>query len=532
MTNENLLQTIDLIDEYALDTELDVLLSINESYCKMASLLEYGDDEAINEFDLFQSDNSIVMESNDDSEDKKKSGGICSKIKGWISNILKIIVNFFKKIFHIGSKNKDSEVLEDAPKEIHTDMVQKGVKELTTYKQLIGFEEEWTKERVRINSYMYQKGDIPKDHVKDAKKNEKNELWGYLLQKNFDKPIYKNNGENAFELRPWSEWCSTMEYYVLGGYGKMMQSMNTYNNPSNYGQFKDVHNDAKNQVRNNAFNKPGILLGGEKFIEKKADDMVGHYIKGIIKKQDDWKKICQKIQEQKWTKHITPQQFEDAINAFSKQPSFNKDGVLTLATKDDNSTLKVILNPSKLTIGIRTSKNKIVNISSMSSTFEKYAEVFDIVINSHKKDFTSTIKEFNSKFNKITNNEEKGTDLTINQFCDVLKNNNKTLTDIMSKMEQYQKKINDIETKVGNDAELKQQFSQMTHNSSVLTEQLTAFYNTCKIGKNAICIFKVYIAFLECVGSRGYVSYLNNAPSQLDRTFLIQFKKGKEWRNM
>ena len=50
MTNENLLQTIDLIDEYTLDTELDVLLSINESYYKMASLLEYGDDEAINKY--------------------------------------------------------------------------------------------------------------------------------------------------------------------------------------------------------------------------------------------------------------------------------------------------------------------------------------------------------------------------------------------------------------------------------------------------------------------------------------------------
>ena len=52
--NESLLESIELIEESALETEINVLASIGDQYTKINMLMEYADESVISEFNIIQ----------------------------------------------------------------------------------------------------------------------------------------------------------------------------------------------------------------------------------------------------------------------------------------------------------------------------------------------------------------------------------------------------------------------------------------------------------------------------------------------
>ena len=84
--NESLLETIDLIQESTIDAELGVLFAIGEEYAKVDMLMEYADEEVIDEYGIIQ-ESMLFMEDGEeadeskDEEDKKKKGKIGNTIR-------------------------------------------------------------------------------------------------------------------------------------------------------------------------------------------------------------------------------------------------------------------------------------------------------------------------------------------------------------------------------------------------------------------------------------------------------------------
>ena len=48
--NESLLESIDLIQESALESELEVMFAIGGEYAKIGMLMEYADESVVNEY--------------------------------------------------------------------------------------------------------------------------------------------------------------------------------------------------------------------------------------------------------------------------------------------------------------------------------------------------------------------------------------------------------------------------------------------------------------------------------------------------
>lgn len=90
--NESLLESIDLIQESTIESELNVLFAMGEEYAKACTLMEYADESVVNEFDLIQ-ESAIFMEAKkDDAAEEKKEGETKGDKKG------NPIVRFFKFI--------------------------------------------------------------------------------------------------------------------------------------------------------------------------------------------------------------------------------------------------------------------------------------------------------------------------------------------------------------------------------------------------------------------------------------------------
>lgn len=90
--NESLLESIDLIQESTIESELNVLFAMGEEYAKACTLMEYADESVVNEFDLIQESAFFMEAKKDDAAEEKKEGETKGDKKG------NPIVRFFKFI--------------------------------------------------------------------------------------------------------------------------------------------------------------------------------------------------------------------------------------------------------------------------------------------------------------------------------------------------------------------------------------------------------------------------------------------------
>lgn len=105
--NEHLLQTIDSIEETIVESELSVLASIANGYAKIGMLMEYADDDVVDQFQIVQE--SVIMEAkrdkkekkDDDKEGKPKEGIIAKLKRAWnvIKGVFISIGRWFKTKF-------------------------------------------------------------------------------------------------------------------------------------------------------------------------------------------------------------------------------------------------------------------------------------------------------------------------------------------------------------------------------------------------------------------------------------------------
>jgi len=101
--NESLLESIDLIQESTVESELNVLFAMGEEYAKAAMITEYADASVVNEFDIIQ-ESAIFMEADEAKEDEtkktaaKKDNPIVRFAK-WFAGIIVTFYNWLKKKF-------------------------------------------------------------------------------------------------------------------------------------------------------------------------------------------------------------------------------------------------------------------------------------------------------------------------------------------------------------------------------------------------------------------------------------------------
>ena len=547
--NQFLLNSIQTIEESVLDTELNVLISLGDEYYKTALLLEYASDEAFNELEVFQEASIIEKnakaakkESNDKANERKS---VLKRIIDWFKNIGRIIVNFIKRIFNISDENIKNEL---PPKDVQRHLIAKGHKEIYNWKEVSGYEQYWDNDHPRVLTPKEveeaQSGD---QYIKIISK-EYNQIAGHdiykgiFLKADFKKPIFEEI--NAFEKRPWSDWVATMEFYVLGGYGDMIQHLLTENMILDK-QFDNIHARAMDDYIDSHPLKSHVL--GEKYVKMKADQVVSYNIRKIIKSQKEWKKICNDVMKNKWTKMITVKSFEESLSHFKDNPKFTHEGELVLesdvvANKDSKmSYLKkpfmFILDPTQLTIKVRTKEDNLqIDLANYINSYEMFSKLFANTVQDNRKDFKAVgndfIKSYNELVKKLSKTSNK--DLTIYELADLLNNNGKTFAKAKENMDIFNRGIDRlIEKDESNDNELKGLFVKMSSMGKEFTELLGKVQTLLKYSKDALIIFKVYIAFLECVGSKGYVSgdFILTPEIGFDKVHLVQFMKHKEWRH-
>ena len=548
--NQYLLDTIDVIEESVLDTELNVLMSLNDEYCKTALLLEYTSDEAFMEYEEMFQEATIIeknakqakKEETDKSNERKT---VLKRIIDWFKNIGRIIVNFIKRIFNISDENIKDEL---PPKEVQRHLIAKGHKEIYNWKEVKGYEQYWDEANPRVLTPKEVKEVEDGDPYIKIISKEYNEIAGHdiykgiFLKSNFAKPIFEEI--NAFEKRSWSDWVATMEFYVLGGYGDMIQHLLTENMVLDK-QFDNIHSRAMDDYIDSHPIKSRML--GEKYVKMKADQVVAYNIRKIIKSQKEWKKICDNVMKNKWTKKVTVKSFEDALSHFKDNPKFTHEGELVLesdvvANKDSkmsylNKPFMFILDPTKLTVKIRTKgDNNPVDLANYIRSYEEFSKLFVNTVQDNRKDFKAIGNDFIKSFNEISKKLSKTSnkDLTIYELADLLKDNGKTFAKVKENMDTFTRGINNLQAKdESNDNELKELYVKMTSMGNDFTKLLTQVQSLLKYSKDSIIIFKVYIAFLECVGSKGYVSgdFILNPEIGFDKVHLVQFMKRKEWRH-
>lgn len=547
--NQFLLNSIQTIEESVLDTELNVLISLGDEYYKTALLLEYASDEAFNELEVFQEASIIEKnakaakkESNDKANERKS---VLKRIIDWFKNIGRIIINFIKRIFNISDENVKDEL---PPKEVQRHLIAKGHKEIYNWKEVKGYEQYWDTDHPRVLTPKEVKEAQDGDPYIKITSKEYNQIAGHdiykgiFLKADFKKPIFEEI--NAFEKRPWSDWVATMEFYVLGGYGDMIQHLLTENMVLDK-QFDNMHARAMDDYIDSHPLKTRVL--GEKYAKMKADQVVSYNIRKIIKSQKELKKICNDVMKNKWTKMITVKSFEESLSHFKDNPKFTHEGELVLETdvvvnKDSNmSYLKkpfmFMLDPTQLTIKVRTKEDNLqIDLANFINSYEMFSKLFADTVQDNRKDFKAVgndfIKSYNELVKKLSKTSNK--DLTIYELADLLNSNGKTFAKAKENMDIFNRGIDHlIEKDESNDNELKGLFVKMSSMGKEFTELLGKVQTLLKYSKDALIIFKVYIAFLECVGSKGYVSgdFILTPEIGFDKVHLVQFMKRKEWRH-
>jgi hypothetical protein len=196
-----------------------------------------------------------------------------------------------------------------------------------------------------------------------------------------------------------------------------------------------------------------------------------------------------------------------------------------------------ILDPTLLTIKVRTKEDNLqIDLANYINSYEMFSKLFADTVQDNRKDFKAVgndfIKSYNELVKKLSKTSNK--DLTIYELADLLNNNGKTFAKAKENMDVFNRGIDRlIEKDESNDNELKGLFVKMSSMGKEFTELLGKVQTLLKYSKDALIIFKVYIAFLECVGSKGYVSgdFILTPEIGFDKVHLVQFMKHKEWRH-
>ena len=107
--NENLLQTIDSIDEIIEESEMNVCAALYDEYQKMSILLEYADEDVCEEMTIFQ-EAAAKNEKSDDKGSSKKENFVVAGLKKLGGIIRTIFTAIVDKIKQIGSKIKSKAI--------------------------------------------------------------------------------------------------------------------------------------------------------------------------------------------------------------------------------------------------------------------------------------------------------------------------------------------------------------------------------------------------------------------------------------
>lgn len=102
--NESLLESIDLIQESTIESELNVLFAMGEEYAKAAMITEYADASVVNEFDIIQ-ESAIFMEADEEKKEDETKAATAKKdnpivrFAKWFAGIIVTFYNWLKKKF-------------------------------------------------------------------------------------------------------------------------------------------------------------------------------------------------------------------------------------------------------------------------------------------------------------------------------------------------------------------------------------------------------------------------------------------------
>ena len=107
--NDSLLESIELIEESVLESEIDVLVSIGDEYAKIGMLMEYADEATLDEFQLIQEADYVVVDKKTADEVNKKKETDDSNDKGFLAKLKKIAKWFIETLTKIGKFIEDAE---------------------------------------------------------------------------------------------------------------------------------------------------------------------------------------------------------------------------------------------------------------------------------------------------------------------------------------------------------------------------------------------------------------------------------------
>lgn len=107
--NESLLESIELINESVIESEVNVMNSMVDYYDKQSQIIEYCDDiDSLNELFFQEADDPSKEENKDDKKKDGKSSNILKKIWNAIKKFFGMIIKHIKKIIN-SFRNKASE---------------------------------------------------------------------------------------------------------------------------------------------------------------------------------------------------------------------------------------------------------------------------------------------------------------------------------------------------------------------------------------------------------------------------------------
>ena len=107
--NESLLESIELIEESVLESEIDVLVSIGDEYAKIGMLMEYADEATLDEFQIIQEADYVVVDGKTADEANKKKETDDSNDKGFLAKLKKVAKWFIETLTKIGKFIEDAE---------------------------------------------------------------------------------------------------------------------------------------------------------------------------------------------------------------------------------------------------------------------------------------------------------------------------------------------------------------------------------------------------------------------------------------
>lgn len=511
--NKHLLTAIDSIDEESYVAEMDVLIAINNEYAKAAMLMEYANEEVLDEFEVIQETALFCyMEStetekankaaakeakkaNKEAEKQAKEqakenapivhkGDFIDKFKGWIKNIINAIKLFFKKLFHISDENVKE--VAAPPADLNESGIKSGHAELKHLSMYDG----------RIDS----------------------EVQGQTTINIFTDRDYGK----------WRRWRENLEYFVLGGYSEDMREINKVSSHVLSRKWDSEYEMHK-------------VFGPitHKRAKLKANMYVLKWMVERIKEDKKHEHKGQKDFKGKWGEKITPEIFGKALNSFQGEPELTENGYMILKTNvvvDNGMKIGFDLDPGTMSIktNLRTDKGdkQYIDVVKMAATYYEISELFAKMVE-YKENFNQMISEYNkrmrdisSKLDSIESNKNDGA--TLKQFCEAINTDGPTFTRAKEYMDKFMNAIPSATVLSNSEtisADMKSAFTRMTNDAGRFLKLLKNYQTVITHGRNAVIIFKVFCGYCEFISTYGYVQVANAPAGDVVRKKTFAFFK-------